>query len=296
MPDSGNPNETAKRRVVTLGLPSAASATESALQPGMTLGRRYQIVRRLGAGGVGEVYEARDISLDDAVALKILHPKFAAHPQSVDSLRREIRATRRLRHPAIARTYDWGASDGRTFLVMEYIAGEDLETRLKKGPMEYVPALRIFAQLLEALIEAHGAGVIHCDLKTANILITPDHQPRVMDFGLAAMHGLDARRGWGTPSFASPEQGSGGVVDARSDLYSLGVVFHHTLTGELPYRGANTEQLLEQHRSAPLPDVSALRPEIPHGMSDLVAALMAKQPEARPQRALDALVRLRSLA
>ncbi len=294
--DDTAPPSAARRQIVSLPVPAAAtsSAASTELTPGVLLARRYQIVRRLGAGGAGEVYEARDISLDDSVALKVLFPHLANQPQMVESLRREIRSTRRLRHPAIARTYDWGGSDGRTFLVMEMVVGEDLERRVAKGPLPLAMAKNMFIEITEALAEAHGAGVIHRDLKTANFLITPGDQIRMTDFGLSAMRDVEAKRGWGTPDFAPPEQAAGGAADPRSDLYALGIVFYHCLTGKLPYMADDLEGLLEMHRSAPIPDARVLRPEIPARLAALIMGMMAKTPGERPGSAREVLAGLYS--
>lgn len=293
-PDEPMPAPAARRQVVALPVPVSAQGTAAsvALAPGMLLARRYQIVRRLGAGGAGEVYEARDISLDDAVALKVLFPHLASQPQMVETLRREIRATRRLRHPAIARTYDWGGSDGRTFLVMEMVVGEDLEDRIAKGPLALPLAKNLFITITEALDEAHAAGIIHRDIKTANFLITAGDQVRLTDFGLSAMRDAEARRGWGTPDFAPPEQAAGAVADPRSDLYALGVVFYHCLTGRLPYGAPDMDSLLELHRSAPIPDARALRPEIPARLAQLIQGMMGKTPQERPASAREVLAGL----
>jgi len=198
----------------------------------------YEIQSALGAGGMGEVYKARDTRLDRTVAIKILPEALAADPQFRDRFDREARTISQLDHPHICTLFDVGEQDGTSFLVMQYLEGETLEARLKKGALPLDQALQYAVQIADALATAHKAGIVHRDLKPANIFITERDQTKVLDFGLAS-HSRPADTNArtealltepgsavGTIAYMSPEQARGQTVDARSDLWSMGVVLY----------------------------------------------------------------------
>ncbi len=198
-----------------------------ALYPGQVLATRFEIVRRLGRGSMGVVYEAIDTHLNVRVALKVLPPEQAASEKLLKRLQKEIVLGRRITHPNVCRLYDFGSSNGVHFISMEYLEGETLQSILSRGPLPELAARNVIWQILEALEVAHELGVVHRDLKPSNIMVSPSGKVHVMDFGLAA--DLDAERSEhgvavGTPAYWAPEQARGEAATPQSDMYSLGVI------------------------------------------------------------------------
>jgi predicted Ser/Thr protein kinase len=249
---------------------AAAALTDERAAPlvGRSLGV-YQIRERLGSGGMGEVFLADDPRLGRRVAIKVLRPS-QDDASARERMRREAHAAAALDHPYICKVYEIGAADGRTFIAMEYVEGETLETRMRQGLLPMRHAVEIADELAQALEEAHGRTVIHRDLKPANVMLTKHGHVKVMDFGLAkfvssvrqavspggsgastTLTGAGARLG--TPAHTSPEQAVGGPVDARSDLFALGVVLHELVTGAHPFlRGEAAETMTAILRDAPI--------------------------------------------
>ena len=196
----------------------------------------YEVESRLGSGGVGEVYLARDLRLDRRVAIKILSERRVADERARTRFRREAQALSRLNHPNIATIFDFDQADGRDFLVMEYIEGRSLRELAPKGqPLPIAEVVRLGMQLGEALVAAHGAGVVHLDLKPGNLMLTADGRLKVLDFGIARLHAPDdastetagqetgtAANAAGTPPYMAPEQVAAGPVDRRTDIYAAG--------------------------------------------------------------------------
>ena len=219
------------------------------LQPGARLGP-YVIERLLGRGGMGEVYEARDTRLNRTVAIKVLPARLADDPHFRERFDREARTICQLDHPHICTLYDVGEQDGTSFLVMQYLEGETLADRLKKGAAPLDQSLQYAMQIADALEKAHAKGITHRDIKPANIFVTERGHAVVLDFGLARQsrpadtegitEGLLTEPGlaMGTRAYMSPEQARGQAVDARSDLWSLGVVLYEMVTGSRPFDGA----------------------------------------------------------
>lgn len=210
---------------------------------------RYQLLEEIGAGGMGEVYKARDLQLDRIVALKAIRPEFGTEPDVVRRLEREARIAASLDHPFICKVYELlRLDDGRAFVVMEYLEGDTLRTVLARGPLDVAHAVRVAGEIAEALGVAHARGLIHRDVKPANIMVTPHGHIKVMDFGIAkAVHGPEETTTTtltgpghivGTPAYMSPEQAAGRVLDQRSDIYSFGLVFYECLTGKRPSEDA----------------------------------------------------------
>lgn len=202
---------------------------------------RYELVRLLGRGGMGAVYEARQADLDRTVAMKVLPVELGKDEAFAERFRREARALGRLRHPHVLEVYEFGESSaGHLFFTMEYLPGGDLGTRLKQGPLPPAEALRIVREICLGLEAAHGQGIIHRDIKPSNILLRVDGTVKVADFGLAVLEDRPGDRfthtglAMGTFEYASPEQVSGARIDARSDVYSVGVLCYELLTGRLP--------------------------------------------------------------
>lgn len=249
---------------------------------------RYEILGLLGIGGMGIVYKVRDHELDEVVALKMLSPDLAANADTLARFRREVRIARKVTHPHVARTFDIGEHDGARFLTMEYVDGEALDAKMARGRLGLHDVVRIVAALCEGLHAAHLAGVVHRDLKPANVLVANDRVV-VTDFGIArALESCDARTTSiaGTPAYMAPEQVEGRELDARADLYALGVMLFEMLTGELPFVGDSPVVLAAARLLRPAPDVLARAPGTPLPIAALVRRLLEKDRDARPSDAL----------
>ena len=215
-----------------------------------TLGQ-YKILDRIGAGGMGEVYRARDTRLGRTVAIKVLPADVAAIRNGATGSCMEARATAALSHPNISALYEIGEDQGQLFLVFEYVPGETLKTAIAGRPLNPRRALDLAVQIADALAEAHGAGIVHRDIKPDNIIVTPKGHAKILDFGLATWTSGGAEREHaptkmataggtmlGTVAYMSPEQALGQDVDQRTDIFSLGIVMFEMLTGKLPFKGA----------------------------------------------------------
>jgi tetratricopeptide (TPR) repeat protein/predicted Ser/Thr protein kinase len=252
---------------------------------------QYRVLERLGAGGMGEVYRAEDTRLGRIVALKFLGGAERTRPDGRRRLLAEARAASAINSPHAAVTHDIVEHDDLLFIVMEYVEGETIHARVERGPVPPRDAVEIALQAAEALDAAHSRGIIHRDIKSANLMITPRGLVKVLDFGLAKF--LEARQVdadgptqagtvLGTVSYLSPEQALAQPLDGRSDLFSLGVVFYQMLTARMPFEGASLPEVLDKilnHRPSPPRD---LNPAVPAGLSDLVLRLLAKDPTLRP--------------
>ncbi len=266
-----------------------------ALAPGTRLGR-YLILEPLGSGGMGVVYRARDEKLEREVAVKLLAPGVLTGEEARRHFRREALALARLNHPCIASVYDVGEHDGAGFIVMELVPGESLAAKLRSGPLQLEQATAIALHVSEALAEAHEHGVIHRDLKPANVMITPKGNAKVLDFGLARMLtaaadstlSLSETGGLlGTPLYMSPEQAQGRSVDARTDLWSLGVLYFESLAGRPPFRASSALATLHAIASEPAPPLRSIRPDVPPLAVHIVTRALEKDCGLRYQRAAD---------
>ncbi|MHC5059015.1 MAG: serine/threonine-protein kinase, partial [Planctomycetota bacterium] len=199
----------------------------------------YRITEKLGEGGMGVVYKAEDLTLERPVALKFLSPRVTGAERDRARFVHEAKAAAALNHPNICTIYEIGEDDGRTFIAMEYLEGEDLRSRMRFAPLPLVEALTIGADIARGLHAAHEKGIVHRDVKPANIVVTPARVVKIMDFGLARVGvGADLTRTGttvGTIAYMSPEQARGGDVDHRTDIWSLGVVLYEMLTGVRPF-------------------------------------------------------------
>jgi len=241
----------------------------------------YKLEKKLGAGSMGTVYKARQLSLDREVAIKILSPHLARKQDYVERFLKEARAVARLNHPNVISGIDAGESDGVRYFVMEYASGMTIGDLLKRGgPMDERRALRVALQISRALEHAHEAGLVHRDVKPDNILITKDGVAKLCDLGLAK-DSPEEGRSLGTPAYISPEQAEGRIdVDIRSDLYSFGCTLYHMLGGRVPFEG-NAKMAMVKHLTEEAQPLSELDPSLSPGILTIVARLMQKSPDAR---------------
>ena len=270
--------------------------------------QHYEIGPQLGRGGMGEVYRALDTRLGRPVALKFISPGHDQDPDRRERLLKEARAASLLRSPAVATTYDIGEDDGTLFIVMELVEGEALVDRLSRGPLSIRQTLGMTIQIADALEEAHGLGIIHRDIKSANLILEASGRVKILDFGLAKFTGPAVEQGSaetmaqtslgivvGTVSYMSPEQALGRPVDTRSDLFSLGVVVYEALAGRLPFEGGTTTAVVDTLVHAEPPALSRLNYEVPPPLEDAVRKLLQKDPDGRYQTARELLVDLRAV-
>lgn len=249
----------------------------------------YEVLAKIGEGGMGVVFKARQISLDRIVALKVLPPKLTADARFVERFLREARATAKLSHPNIVRIYEVDRSKGGIhYYAMEYVDGESLGSLLKRRRRLGVgEACRIVVQIARALDHAHAQGFVHRDVKPDNVLLDRQGAAKLADLGLArSLEGaatgtqtLDAVVG--TPYYMSPEQAEGKTVDARSDLYALGATFYHLLAGSPPFSGETAISVITKHLTEPRPDVRRARPEVPEEVARVIGRLMKIDPRER---------------
>ena len=257
----------------------------------------YRLMRRLGSGAMADVYLAEQTSLGRHVALKVLRPETLRHPAAVSRFEQEARAAASLVHGHIVQIHEVACIDGVHFLAEEYVAGPSLRTWLDvRGALDPRQALAVLAQVGSALVRAAQQGIVHRDIKPENLLVTPSGDVKVADFGLVRVAGEDLEltqdgMTLGTPLYMSPEQGEGRVVDARSDLYSLGATVYHLLAGKPPFMGPSAISVVMAHIKDPPPPLASRRPDLPAGLCGIVERLLAKDPADRfasPQELLQA--------
>jgi serine/threonine protein kinase/Tol biopolymer transport system component len=266
------------------------------LEPGQRLLERYRVIEKLGAGGMGVVYRARDEKLDREVAIKMLHRGVVADDEARGRFRREARALAKMNHAHIASVHDVIEQDGADCIVMELVTGESLAAKLRAGSLPVKEATTIALQVAEALEEAHDQGVIHRDLKPANVMITPKGQAKVLDFGLASLASpgdvtqtaIETGVVIGTPLYMAPEQALGQRADVRSDLWSLGVTYYEALTGIVPFRRPTILAILRAITDETVRPMRELCPSPPPMLAEqIVARALEKDPELRYQHARD---------
>ncbi|MFQ3583242.1 MAG: serine/threonine-protein kinase, partial [Chloracidobacterium sp.] len=251
----------------------------------------YHITDCLGMGGMGMVYRGVDVMLDRPVAIKVLKPELVANPQLIERFRTEAMLLAKLNHPNIATLYGFLPIDGQQFaMVMEFLPGTSLDTLLRQnGAMPLPKVVPIFSGVLDAIGYAHRQGIIHRDIKPSNVIVLPDGMPKVMDFGIARAMGSSRQTRVGaivgTLEYMSPEQIQGGETDARSDIYSLGVLLYEILTGRLPFIMDSEYALLQAHVQSPPPPPTAFNPQIPEPVAQTVLRALEKDPKQRFQTA-----------
>jgi len=265
------------------------AATEGRFKAGALLADRYQIIGLLGKGGMGEVYRANDLTLDQPVALKFLPDAMARDAARLARFHSEVRIARQVSHPNVCRVYDIGEVDGRLYLSMEYIDGEDLGSLLRRiGRLPADKAVEFARRICAGLAAAHGKGVLHRDLKPANIMIDAQGQVFITDFGLAAIaeqvEGAQAREG--TPAYMAPEQLAGGEVTARSDIYALGLVLYEMFAGKRPFEAHTLAEMVRlQQQSTPASLTTIVR-DVDPAVESVIQRCLAVDPRERPASAL----------
>ncbi len=271
-----------------------STATETAakgqLQPGTIIGERYEILQLLGQGGMGAVYKARDIELERLVALKLIRPDLASHPEILRRFKQELILAREVTHRNVIRIFDLGQAHGVRFITMEYVEGRDLRALLhEKGKLTPEEAVPIFVQIAAALEAAHHAGVVHRDLKPQNIMVDQGGRVYVMDFGVARSletPGMTQTGAlMGTPEYMSPEQAKGQKVDARSDLFSLGIIFYETLSGISPFKAETAMATMFKRTKERAVPVAQAASGVPVFLSDIVSKCLEIDTQQRYQSA-----------
>ena len=249
----------------------------------------FALEKKIGAGGMGEVYLARQVSLDRTVAVKILPRSLAAQESFMERFQREAKAAANLIHPNVIQIYSIGVEDGVPYFAMELVEGEDLQQRARRvGRIGYQESIEVVTGVTNALACAFEKGIVHRDIKPSNIMLDRNDVVKVMDFGLAKATQDSAQMGltqsgliMGTPNYMSPEQAKGEPVDCRSDIYSLGVVFFELLTGKLPFAADTPAAIIYKHAFETAPPATELNPNLPPFLADVCARMLAKDPRER---------------
>jgi serine/threonine-protein kinase len=267
--------------------------------PTPILNKRYKLIKKLGSGGMSVVYEAQDLMLERLVAIKILRQDYSTDMAFRERFRSEARAAANLSHPNIVTVHDFGLDTGRLFIVMEQVPGTDLKSLIKtKGRLAVKETIDLITQAANGLGYAHRAGIVHCDVKPQNLLVTPDQRVKITDFGIArALSTItpDEQNDliWGSPLYFSPEQAAGLAPSPASDVYSLGIIMYEMLTGSLPFIAESAQELIRLHLDVEPVSPSKLNPAISDELDQIVCKLLSKEPSAR-YRTADQLSRILS--
>jgi len=254
---------------------------------GALLNDRYQLQEKLGSGGMADVYRARDVVLDRSVAIKVLRKEYSSNENFQNQFWLEARSAANLSHPNIVTVHDFGTADNLLYIVMEYIPGKDLKQLVReRGRFTVEQGIPLMIQACAGVGYAHRAGLVHCDIKPHNMLVSKDMRLKVTDFGIARAlatikPGERTDIVWGSPLYFSPEQAAGEGPTPASDVYSLGVVMYELLTGTPPFTATSADELARLHISArPLP-ISEYVPDIPSALEEIVMKVLSKEPSSR---------------
>jgi len=264
----------------------------------------YQVVERLGAGGMGAVYKVRNLITDRMEAMKVLLPDLREAADLAERFSREIKVHASLVHPHIAALHTALRVDHQLLMIMEFVEGVSLADRLRQGPLSVPESVTCACQVLSALSYAHERGIIHRDIKPANIMVTPSKTVKLMDFGIAATTAASGKlqsrltatgMALGSLHYMSPEQVKAGAPDARSDLYSLGITLYEMVTGQCPIRGNSEYEIMAAHLALAPPPPTDLNPFLPPALSAIILKAIEKRPDDRFQTAADFRANLESL-
>ena len=247
---------------------------------------RYQLVKKIGEGGLAEVYQAQDMSLGRMVAVKVLRPQYTRDPNFLVNFHREAQNSAKLSDSYIVAVYDFGQAQGRPYIVMEWVPGSDLRTLIDdQGKIAIGQAVTFGVQICSAVGTAHRAGIVHGDLKPGNILVTPSNQAKVTDFGLARALGESTMEEgevvWGTPAYFAPEQASGDQALPATDVYAIGIILYEMLTGRVPFVGVDDQEVARKQLYEPHIPVDRIDSAIPEPLARIIDAAMAKNPNER---------------
>jgi tetratricopeptide (TPR) repeat protein/tRNA A-37 threonylcarbamoyl transferase component Bud32 len=271
------------------------------LETGTLFAERYQVIEKLGMGGMGRVYKVYDTKIREKIALKLLKPEITFEEKTVERFRSEIRLARRIAHKNVCRMFDWGEFSRLFYITMEYVPGENLKNIIRmSGPLHVSKAVNYGKQICEGLAEAHRWDVVHRDLKPHNVMIDPTGAVRIMDFGIArSVHA----KGWtgegiavGTPEYMSPEQAEGQDVDKRTDIYSLGIILYEMITGKVPFEGETTLSILRKQELEPPIPPKEWNPQIPESFDRLILKCLEKKKDRRYQSAEEVLQDLSTIS
>lgn len=248
---------------------------------------RYRIEETLGKGGMAIVYRARDLTLERTIAIKVLRQDYSADQAFREHFHQEAKAAANLSHPNIVTIHDFGYDAKRLFIIMEYVPGKDLKQILDEfGKIGVRETLELMSQACAGVGYAHRAGLVHCDIKPQNLIISPEQRLKVLDFGiaraLASIHPEEKTEiVWGSPHYFSPEQAAGNAPSPASDVYSLGVIMYEMLTGKLPFTAPSSTELARMHREDLPQSPRQLNPEIPENLEHVLLKVLSKEPAAR---------------
>ncbi len=253
---------------------------------GHLLAGRFLLDRRLGEGGMGAVWLARDEKLGELVAVKVIRDALIADPNAIERFKREVSAARRVHHHNVVRLHDLGEENGLLFLSMEFVDGENVADRIhRRGPLPFAEVRQLALQLCDGLEAAHAAGVIHRDLKPANVLLSNGGPVKIIDFGVAKLAQLEGMTATnlilGTPEYMAPEQIRGAAIDARTDLYAVGMILHEAIVGRTPFKGDSPIAVGFAACTQVVPPLSTARADVPDAWDAFVRRALAKEPAER---------------
>lgn len=253
------------------------------------LNDRYRLIEQIGSGGMAVLYKAQDLELGRVVAVKILRPSLVSDPEFLARFKREARSAANLSHPNIVTVHDVGQDGPNThYIVMEYVPGQNLKQLIRaQGAFEMDSALAVIIEVCKGVGYAHRAGLVHCDIKPQNILITPDNRIKVADFGIARAFSTTQPEEeledvvWGSPHYFSPEQATGETPTPSSDVYSIGIVLYELMTGQLPFNGSDYQELALAHLKEPVPSIRSVDAALPPELDRIIQKVLSKEPSNR---------------